>query len=74
MAKKTGPKPERERAVREILRERRLSRGLTQQQLADAAGVTQVTVARYETGACDISGATLERVLGVLDLEIVPRP
>ncbi|WP_422880331.1 helix-turn-helix domain-containing protein [Microbacterium gawkjiense] len=43
---------------------RRKRRGLTQQQLADATGVSRGWLARFETG---VPGATLHRVLRVIE-------
>jgi transcriptional regulator with XRE-family HTH domain len=50
------------------LRRERLARGLTQEQLARAAGLTVATVCKIETGRQDPQGRTviaLERTLGV---------
>jgi len=45
--------PERIKAIRAAL-------GLTQQQLADAIGGTQITVSRWETGVSHPTGAYLK--------------
>ena len=47
------------------VRAARLARGMTQQELASAAGVSRVWVARFETGN---SSARLDTVLRVLNL------
>lgn len=48
------------------LREARLARGVTQEQLAQAFSVDRVTIARYERGARMISAATLMEMLAFL--------
>jgi HTH-type transcriptional regulator/antitoxin HipB len=53
-----------------LIREERVRRGLTQQQLADLTGTGQKTISRIENGN---EGATLEtvfRLLAVLQLQI----
>jgi transcriptional regulator with XRE-family HTH domain len=59
-----------------LLREARSKAALTQADLARRAGTAQSAVAAYETGARRPSLATLERLLGVcdLDLDLVVRP
>jgi transcriptional regulator with XRE-family HTH domain len=60
-----------------LVREARLRAGLTQRQLAAAAGLSQPTIARIESGA---TGATLSQVQRLVDacglelrLGLVPR-
>lgn len=49
------------------LRELRLKRGMTQQQLAEKLGVTQQHVAAYENGVNSISNMTLAKALRMCD-------
>jgi transcriptional regulator with XRE-family HTH domain len=51
------------------IHETRFSRGWTQNELAERAGVSRPTVARIERGD-DISTATLEKVVLALELRI----
>jgi HTH-type transcriptional regulator/antitoxin HipB len=53
------------------LRDARRKRGLTQQQLANLAGVAQPTVSVVERGQNRTSLDTILRLLAALDLEIV---
>lgn len=46
----------------------RKERGLTQQQLADALGVSQQTLAHYEVGRVGVGAAMLPRLAELLDL------
>ncbi|WP_123748216.1 helix-turn-helix domain-containing protein [Saccharothrix texasensis] len=57
------------RSVREV-RERR---GLSQAQLAEAAGMTQPAVARFEAGGTVPTIPVLERLARALELELVVR-
>jgi len=53
------------------IREARGQRGFTQQQLAEAAGVSRYTVIKLEKGsASDIQYKTLAAILAVLGLEL----
>ena len=55
------------------IREARLVREWSQQQLAEAAGVSRPTVARVE-GSEDVSTATLERVATALGMRVTLAP
>jgi len=50
------------------LRKLREKSGLTQKQLADAAGVSQGAISQSETGVTQLSPATLEHVIRALRL------
>lgn len=49
------------------LQRMREARGLTQQELGEAIGAHQSTVARYESGAYKLKVDTLLRIVAVLD-------
>lgn len=57
--------------IREKIREARLAQGLTQEQLAEKAGVSQRTVSAIERGGMDPSLKTLLVILGALGLGFV---
>lgn len=57
------------RSVREVREER----GWSQTQLAEAAGMTQPAVARFEAGGTVPTIPVLERLAHALDLELVVR-
>jgi uncharacterized protein len=57
--------------VARLIRNARTAAGLTQRQLARAAGTSQPTVARYEKGDVAPSLATLERLLRAAGLRLV---
>src|SRR4029077_12241264 len=59
-----------------LLREARLTAGITQLELAHTAGTAQPAVAAYESGARTPSLPTLRRLLDACDhdLEVTPRP
>ena len=52
------------------IREARLARGVTQEELARAFGIDRVTVARYERGTRTISAPALLQMLSFLGREI----
>ncbi len=53
------------------LRERRFELGLTQQQVADAAGTSHTAISRLENGTHLPQLDTLRRIAGVLDEELL---
>ncbi|MBT1166247.1 helix-turn-helix transcriptional regulator [Bifidobacterium simiarum] len=56
------------------LRELRLKRGLTQQQLADKSGSSRGNIANYENGIIDVSNMTLGTALKICDALRVSNP
>ena len=58
-------------ALGRALRDARRRRRLTQQQLAELAGVTQATVSNVERGVSRVSLTTLLRILAALKLELI---
>ncbi len=48
------------------IRAARIAAGMTQQQLADALGISQVSVTRWETGEREPRVSTLKRIASVL--------
>jgi predicted nucleotidyltransferase/DNA-binding XRE family transcriptional regulator len=64
--------------VRSLIRGARTRAGLTQAQLAKAAGTSQSAIGRYETGSAQPSLATLERLLAAcgerIDVRSTPAP
>jgi HTH-type transcriptional regulator / antitoxin HipB len=58
-------------ALGRALRDRRRRTELTQQQLAERAGVTQTTLSNVERGVSSVSLNTLLRVLAALQLELL---
>ena len=58
-------------ALGRALRDARRRKRLTQQQLADLAGVTQATVSNVERGVSRVSLTTLLRILAALKLELL---
>lgn len=54
-----------------VAAERRVVLGLTQSALADQAGVTRDWLARFETGAPNVTVARVMRVYRVLGLDLV---
>jgi len=53
------------------LRERRFELGLTQQQVATAAGTSHTAISRLESGSHTPHLATLQRIAAVLDEELL---
>lgn len=49
------------------MRELRLKRGMTQQQLADKAGLTQQGIGAYENGVNSIENMTLNKAIRICD-------
>ena len=58
-----------DRLAGNLLRRARAEKGLTQRELASAAGVPQSTVARIESGTQQPSLPLLARILAAVDLE-----
>ena len=56
------------------LREKRISRGLTQAQLAALAGLTRYKVIAVEKGTLSVGMIAYARVLGALDCELAVVP
>lgn len=52
------------------IRAARLAAGMTQQQLADALGVAQQSVTRWETGEREPRVSTLKRIAAVLGCDV----
>ena len=58
-------------ALGRALRDARRLKSLTQQQLADLAGVAQPTVSNLERGMSRVSLKTILRILAALKLELI---
>jgi HTH-type transcriptional regulator/antitoxin HipB len=56
------------------IREKRLSRGLTQADLAQIAGLTRQKVIAVEKGTLSVGMSAYARVLGALDCELAVVP
>jgi len=56
------------------IREKRMSRGLTQAKLAELAGLTRQKVIAVEKGTLSVSMLAYARVLGALDCEFAVIP
>ena len=56
------------------LKELRLKRGMTQQQLADEATIPQVNITQFETGARNLRTASFATVLKLADALHVSNP
>lgn len=56
------------------MRELRLKRGMTQQQLADKAGLSHQRIAAFETGARKTSGMSLAVAIRICDALKVRNP
>lgn len=52
------------------IRAARIAAGMTQQQLADALGVAQQSVTRWETGEREPRVSTLKRIAAVLGCDL----
>lgn len=52
------------------IRAARIAAGMTQQQLADALGISQVSVTRWETGEREPRVSTLKRIAAVLGCDL----
>lgn len=59
-----------ELSIGERVREIRRKRGLSQKELAEAADVSQATIAQLETGRKDPSVKTLRKLSDALDIDI----
>ena len=58
-----------DRRFREILRERRTGKGLSQSEVARRLGVKHATYHEIENGKCSPNLATVEKIAGVLELD-----
>lgn len=56
------------------MRELRLKRGMTQQQLADKAGLSQSRVGAFETGQRNVGGMSLNVAIRICDALKVRNP
>ena len=56
------------------LRELRLKRGMTQQQLADKIGMSRPRVAEYESGKYSVENMTLDKAIRICDALHVSNP
>jgi len=52
-----------------IMKERRLARGLTQEQVAKLAGVDRTTITKIENGTAKPSVKTAQKIAQVLDFD-----
>lgn len=74
MAKRKAAEPKvqtcfKQRKRRTFLREWRKHRGLTQERLAERAGVSQGMISQLETGESDYTGELLEKLADALQCE-----
>jgi transcriptional regulator with XRE-family HTH domain len=60
-------------SIPEALRQRRIAQGLSQQQLAAAAGISRKTLSELEAGRERITLARLNRLLRAVGLELATR-
>lgn len=58
----------------ELIREARLTAGLTMTELAERAGTSKPTLSRYENGLVDPGAETLNRLLRSCGQELLSRP
>ena len=56
--------------IREICKEKRLSLGITQAELARKVGVRKATISDFENGKANMRSSHLEKVLEILGLNI----
>ena len=54
-----------------LVRESRITAGITQTELAQRTGMSQPAIARLESGGTEPTIATLRRVANALDIELV---
>ena len=52
----------------ENLRSARLSQGITQEKLAEEAGISQIQITRIETGRLNTSVCTIQRIIDALEI------
>ena len=57
-------------AIHEIIKQARKAKGMTQQDLADAGGLSLRTIQRIEKGEHDISGYSLKQISTVLEIPL----
>lgn len=57
---------------RELLRDRRKEKNMTQQQLADAVGVKRSYISRIEKGETDVQLSSFLRIAMVLGIQFMP--
>lgn len=60
-------------AIQQIFRQRRVTLGLTQEQIAAAAGLSRKTISDFENGGSRINLANLQRLLRAVGLELALR-
>ena len=58
-------------SVSQMLREARLSRGLTQQQLADKSGLDRAQISHIERGDYQITTRVMLKYIGALSMKVV---
>jgi UDP-N-acetylglucosamine 1-carboxyvinyltransferase len=54
----------------ELLKQTRLAKGLTQQELGEKLGLNRSTINRYENGTQNLTLDTLQRVMGAMGEKI----
>jgi HTH-type transcriptional regulator / antitoxin HipB len=60
--------------IRQKITHYRKEQGLTQTDLASKTGIRQATISDFENGKNNLRSDLLEKILIVLNLDIVPRP